>query len=310
MRAMRASARWALSLDAALLMALLLVNRSGVRVIAVDDGGVVAVEPAKSFDRSVAPRGELRVALPLRGAVGQVEARLVRARHLLQACRRGPPERLVAPQGRGDVGPAALDEAGRQGRAVCDGLRGALRHEGQHGVAGVAKEGDAADGPAVERGAVEERPDEGLVHRPDDRAHLRMPPLEGGQRVGDLATVGPGFPGPGLALADRDEVDEPAARDEVVHEVPTWAHPVVGQHFELEMAEPIRGDEPAIGDAAGEARLLRPEELAAHRGMDAVGADEDAGRDRRAAGEPQLHAIAVVREAGEAMAEAQTLGGQ
>src|ERR1700730_11722920 len=108
---MRASARWALSLDAALLMAFLLVNRSGVRVTVVDDGGVVAVEPAEGLDRPVAPRGEQRVALLLRGAVGQVEARLVRARHLLQAGRPGQAERLVAPQGRGDVGPAALDQA-------------------------------------------------------------------------------------------------------------------------------------------------------------------------------------------------------
>src|SRR5216683_5438148 len=102
-------------------------------------------------------------------------------------------------------------------------------------MAGVAEEGDAAHRPVVEGGAVEEGPDEGLVHRADDRAYLRMPPLEGGQRVGDLPPVGPGLPGPGLALVDGDEVDEAAARDEVVHEVPTRAHPVVGQHFELEM---------------------------------------------------------------------------
>src|SRR5439155_13505395 len=134
---MRASARWGPSLDAALLMALLLVNRSGVRVIRLDEGSVVAVEPVEGLDRPIAPRGEQRVALLLRGAVGQVEARLVHARHLLQTGCPRQPERLVAPQGRGDVGSAALDEAGRQGCAVLDGLRGALRHEGQHGMAGV-----------------------------------------------------------------------------------------------------------------------------------------------------------------------------
>ena len=76
------------------------------------------------------------------------------------------------------------------------------------------------------------------------------------------------------------------------------------------MPEPIHRDEPTIGDAAGEARLLRTEQLSTHRRMDAVGADEHAGGHPRAVGEPQLEAIAAVGEAGEAMAEVQTLEGQ
>jgi hypothetical protein len=72
-----------------------------------------------------------------------------------------------------------------------DGLRRALAHERKHRVTCVPEQRDATDRPARHRRAIEQRPDERLVDCPDDLAHLRVPTLESGEGVGDLATVSP-----------------------------------------------------------------------------------------------------------------------
>src|SRR5207244_327590 len=144
---------------------------------------------------------------------------------------------------------------------------------------------------------LEQRPDEGLVHRTDDGAQLRMPALESGQRIGDLAPIGPGFPGPALPLHDGDEVDEPSAGDEVVDEVAARAQPAIRRDLEAEILQALGRNQAAISDASGEARALRTEQRGAYRGMNAVGADQDVRRGSRAVGEAQLDTVALIGEA-------------
>ena len=73
-------------------------------------------------------------------------------------------------------------------------------------MAGVAEHGDAAEGPARDRRAVEHRPDEGLVDGVDHLLHLRMESGIGGAEIGHLAGLGPGFADPVLLLDVTDEV--------------------------------------------------------------------------------------------------------
>src|SRR5262249_49100058 len=119
----------------------------------------------------------------------------------------------------------------------------------------------------------------------------------------------PRFSSPGLPLHDGDEIDEPPPGDEVMHEVAAGAHPVARCHLEPEMREPFRRDQAAVGDATGKARSLRTEQRAAYGRMDAVGADQHAGRDPRAVREPQFDAITIVGEPGDAVPEMHAIRG-
>jgi hypothetical protein len=92
-----------------------------------------------------------------------------------------------------------------------------------------------------------------------------------------------------------------------VDEVPSRAHPQLGGHLQVEVAEALGGHQPAIGHAAREGRVLGSEEGAAHRGVDAIGSDRDVSLDGRAALEDRLHAIAVVDQAHESVADVQAL---
>jgi len=81
-----------------------------------------------------------------------------------------------------------------------------------------------------------------------------------------------------------------------VYEVAAGAQPVVRRDLEPEVREPLNRDQAAVGDAAGEAWPLGTEQPGPHGRVDAVGADEQPGRDPRAVREPQLDAVAVVGE--------------
>ena len=174
-------------------------------------GGVVGVDPLDRLEREVGRAARhARVALLLVGPVGQVEAALVLGRHRLDlrgARHAGAARSAPAPR---DV--RAVEQAGRERRAVLEALRGALGHEGQHRVTRIAQQCAPALRPARQRRAVEQRPDERLVDRSDDRVHLRVPALERGERVPDLAAIGPRLARPGVLIEDRDEVDQPLAR--------------------------------------------------------------------------------------------------
>ena len=96
-----------------------------------------------------------------------------------------------------------------------------------------------------------------------------MPARVGGAEVVDAARLGPGLADPVFLLDMADEVQHPAGRDEVMDEVPARAEP--RRRLRRNVAHLLRRNQPAIG-AAGEPRALRPEQRAAHRREDAVGA--------------------------------------
>ena len=91
-----------------------------------------------------------------------------------------------------------------------------------------------------------------------------MPALVARQRVGDVALLGPALGRPVAMLGDADDVHEAAGRDPVVHDVAVRPHPVVRGDLDAEMRDALGRHQAAPGDAAGEARLLRPEHDVAH----------------------------------------------
>src|SRR5438270_13843433 len=136
-------------------------------------------------------------------------------------------------------------------------------------------------------------------------ADLRVPALERGKRALDRGAVGPVFAAPFVVLGPADKIQQLAARHEVMHEMA--ARPDPGLAAELEIGEALDRDEPAIGDAAGEFRRLVAEQDRAHRRMNAVGADQNVGRDPGAVVEPRFDMIALVAEPEEAMTEMDVL---
>ena len=223
---------------------------SGGGVGQVQDRGVVLVDPGDGPDRPVgAAGGELGVAFPLLGAVGQVQAGLVSGRQGLEAGGPRKAQPLIATQRAGNVG-SGLGQAGRQRRSILDRLGGALGDEGQHGMAGVPEQRHLAQRPALQRGAVEQGGAEGVVGPLQDGKYLGVPAGEGGLGVGEVATFGSRLAGPGVLLDDGDEAEQALVSDEVVDEMPTRPHPELGGHLQLEVGQPARRDQPAVGDAA------------------------------------------------------------
>src|ERR1700745_1082823 len=92
-----------------------------------------------------------------------------------------------------------------------------------------------------------------------------------------------------------------------MHDVTTRSHPVMRNGLDLEMLDALGWHQGAPGHAAGEARLLRTEDEAAHARMDAVGTDQEVRFRRRAIVEPRDHALAVLIEGDELVADMQTL---
>src|SRR5215470_5674988 len=205
-----------------------------------------------------------------------MEARAVGGTRLLQARGARLAHLLVTRECRGHVVGHRLQQ-GRQRCSVLDRLRRALRHEGQHGMAGVAQKRDAPLAPARQRQAIMERPDEGLWERRDQAAHGWVPAFVARQGIRDLTPADPRFVRPGAVLGNADHIHEPSGRDPVVHDMAVRSHPVVRSDFYIEMAYPLDRHQPAPGDAAGEPRLLGAEQQMAHTRMDAVGADHKVG---------------------------------
>ena len=109
-------------------------------------------------------------------------------------------------------------------------------------------------------------------------------------------------------LDDAHHVHQPAARDPVVHDMPVRPHPVVRGDFYAEMLYAFGRHQPAPGDAAGEARLLRAEGEMAHARMDAVGADQEIRFGRRAVVEARDDTLALLLQADQPVADMQPLG--
>ena len=134
-----------------------------------------------------------------------------------------------------------------------------------------------------------------------------MPALVGGERVGDLTAVGPGLALPCVLLEEGDPVQQPFLLHVVVDEMPARPHPDLRLDRDLEIGHPLRGDQAAVGDAAGEVRALLAGEESLNGRVDPVRADEHIDLDRRAVLELERDAVAVVDEGGEAVADVQAL---
>jgi hypothetical protein len=91
--------------------------------------------------------------------------------------------------------------------------------------------------------------------------------------------------------------------------MPAGAHPDLGRDLEPEFAQPFGRHQAPVRDAPGEPGILRPEQRPAHRRADAVGAHEHIDLGAGTVREQRLDAIAVVRQAGEAVPEMQPAGG-
>src|SRR2546430_12864583 len=106
-----------------------------------------------------------------------------------------------------------------------------------------------------------------------------MPALERGGRGGVGRAIGPVLAVPRVVLGPADEVQQSPARDEVVHEVPAGTDPRLGADLQPEVGDALDRYQATIGDAAREARRLLAEQRGAHRGVDAVRADQQIDRD-------------------------------
>lgn len=85
------------------------------------------------------------------------------------------------------------------------------------------------------------------------------------------------------------------------------SHPDLRLDRNLELGDPLRGDQAAVGDAPREARALLAEQESLHRRVDPVRADERIRVDRGAVLELERDAVAVVDEGGEPVADIQAL---
>ncbi len=177
-------------------------------------------------------------------------------------------------------------------------------------MAGVAEQSGPAARPDRQRISVEERPDEAGLGRPGDAPDLRVPVGKRGKRPLDRGAVGPVLAVPLVVLGPAYEIEQPAARDKVMDEVPAGADPGLRTEFKPEIGDPLDRNEPAIGDTAGELRRLVAEKPGADSRMNAVGADQHIGLDTRAVGEPGLDAVAAIGEIDESAAEMDVFGGK
>ena len=155
---------------------------------------------------------------------------------------------------------------------------------------------------------VEQCPDERLIHRLEDGAHLRVPACKRGECVRGVPAVCPGLACPRVLLDDSHEVNQAATAHEVVHKVSAGSHPDLGRDLEPEFAQPFGGHQAPVRHAPGEPGILRPEQRPAHQRADAVGAHEHIDLGACTVREQRLDVIAVVYQAGEAVTEMQPAG--
>ncbi len=216
-------------------------------------------------------------------------------------------QRLVAAQGARRVFGAG-GQAMRQHHAVFDGHHGALRQEGQRGVAGIAQQRGAAFAPRGHGLATQQGPLVGLVNRANDALHVLMPTLEVLQAVLDSAPAVPGLVRPVAALDHADEVDQFAAAHRVGDDVRARADPIGAHGRGQVFGQVCRRHQTTPGHAAGEPGRAGAKQLRATGGMDAVGADQRIEARRRHALDVQPHAGIALMQPPEPGAQVNRIG--
>ena len=148
----------------------------------------------------------------------------------------------------------------------------------------IAEQRGAAFVPVQERIAIVQRPFVPARAARKDAPQIGVPGRVGRDRLRHVAFARPGFLGPAVAVEMRDDVEEFAAPDGIVHHMAVRPHPhrAVG---DINVARHrVRRRHAAPADAAGEARYIGAEQTVAHHRMNAVGADHDVGLDLAAVG--------------------------
>ena len=104
-----------------------------------------------------------------------------------------------------------------------------------------------------------------------------MPALVSCHDVGGISRLGPGFLRPRALVDKANKIDQLAAVHWVIDKVPARPEPELTFVMQFARWHPVRWHEPAIGDAAGELRIFRPQENLPHHRADTVGPDHDIG---------------------------------
>ena len=139
----------------------------------------------------------------------------------------------------------------------------------------------------IQRPAIQVRAGRGVGHLGDQPAHHTVPPREVVERLLEPTRRGPRLECPRLGRCHTDPIDEPAGRHEVVHEVPARTHHDGAGEWQPQVGDPLRRNKTSPRRVAGESGFLRPEQLLAHNGVDAVRADHHVGGRARSVGEAQ-----------------------
>ena len=132
--------------------------------------------------------------------------------------------------------------------------------------------------------------------------HVRVPAGEVGRAFLAGAFGGPGFHLPVVALDDADEVEQLAAAQEVVHDVPPRPDPV-GPDRPHPLRQAIRRNDAAPRHEAEELRPVGAEQRVADGGVHAVGADQGVAVRRAAVSKAQRHAAGILLNPHDLMAE-------
>src|SRR6516165_6350200 len=126
------------------------------------------------------------------------------------------------------------------------------------------------DRPARQRIAIEQGPDEAGLRRRDDRSDLLVPVRKGDERPRDSGAIGPVLAVPAVVLGPADKIEQPAARDEVMHKMRAGSDPGLRAEREPEIGDARDRNQPAIRDAASKCRLFGAEQCRPDSRMYAV----------------------------------------
>src|SRR5262249_52451392 len=116
----------------------------------------------------------------------------------------------------------------------------------------------------------------------------------------------PGFACRLLRAADADPVERASGYHVILYDAPVRPHPDAGDAAEVELGQPLGRHESAPGDISRVARQFLPEELPAHRRVDAVGADQHVARGLHAIGQRDGDTVRGLRESLDAGIESET----
>jgi hypothetical protein len=174
-------------------------------------------------------------------------------------------------------------------------------------VRGVAEEGNRAPDPPRQWIPLEDRPPTRTRRSLDEAAQARIPRRELGCHVLHPALCAPGLHRPVRFGHVRNDIDQRAARDRVMHHVTARADPQGLHRATGEVGCRFRRHQATVGTEPGEHRLRRRNHGGSHGGMRAVGTDDHSGGGGRAVLESDEHVVGSLLDPDAALAQHQAL---